>query len=438
MLHDDIDRLLRENGMHPADFDIEKELEAFKTDFARGLKEDGDESLMMLPSFLHVGDAIEAERPIIAVDAGGTHLRVALVRFDESGEMLLDSFENYPMPGTGGPISKELFYQTLAEYILPVADKSDTVGFCFSYPFVSLHGGDGEALPLCKEVEVKGIEGTRIGEETERALKALGAKGSRRYALLNDTVAAMLAGVLTSKEHSYDGYVGLILGTGLNACCAVDAAAITKADLEGFAHDKMIVNMEIGNYSGFPRGTVDIALDEASAMPGGHQFEKMISGAYMGNIILATLKLACREGLFSQGFRERTLALDALSLKDVNLFMSGVVEENPLAELPEDENDVSGVGYIVGLLFSRAAQMLTVALCGILECCDIGASPERPACVCAEGTTFQKSEVFREILDMYVKEYIGGERSRWLEFVKVENATLAGAAVAGMLESDDG
>lgn len=434
MLHDDLDNLLHESGMHPADFDCEKELAAFKADFERGLAEDGDKSLMMLPSFLPVTDSVVRQKPIIAVDAGGTNLRVALVRFDDEGEMQLDSFENYPMPGTGGKISKELFFQTIAEYILPVADRSDTVGFCFSYPFVSLENRDGEALPLCKEVVVDGIEGSRIGEETERALKALGAKGERHYTLLNDTVAAMLAGVLSAKNKEYDGYVGLILGTGLNACCAVDTASITKADVSHFPHDKMIVNMEIGNYSGFPRGKVDIALDEGSAMPGSHQFEKMISGAYMGDVILHTLKYACENGLFSEGFRGRIKALAALELKHVVNYLAGITDENPLAELPENESDVSGLGYVVGLLYSRAAEMLGVALCGILECADIGQSALKPACVCAEGTTFHKSELFRELLDMFVREFVNNKHGRYLEFVKEENATLAGTAVAGMLK----
>ncbi len=434
MLHDDIDKLMHESGMHPADFDCEKELAAFKADFMRGLSEDGDESLMMLPSFLPVTDKVVRGEPIIAVDAGGTNLRVALVRFDDAGEMQLDSFETYPMPGTGGAISKELFFKTIAEYILPVAEKSDTVGFCFSYPFVSLKNRDGEALPLCKEVVVDGIEGAHIGEETERALKSLGAKGERRYTLLNDTVAAMLAGVLSAKNKEYDGYVGLILGTGLNACCAVDTAGITKTDVSSFKHDKMIVNMEIGNYSGFPRGSVDISLDKSSAMPGSHQFEKMISGAYMGSVILRTLKFACENGLFSEGFRERINPLKELELKHVVDYLSGITDENPLAELPENESDVSGLGYVVGLLYSRAAQMLGVALCGILECADIGNSALKPACVCAEGTSFNKSELFRELLDMFVREFINSRHGRYLEFVKEENATLAGTAVAGMLK----
>ncbi|MDO4565880.1 MAG: hypothetical protein Q4B42_00980 [Oscillospiraceae bacterium] len=429
-----IDRLLREHNMHPALFDMDAELEKFKADFRLGLERENLDSLMMLPSFIPAGGSPEKDRPIIAVDAGGTNLRTAVVSFDGEGELQISDFVKLPMPGAQRALSSADFYNALAERLLPVAGKSDTVGFCFSYPFHSLPDRDAEALPLCKEVRVDGIEGTHVGEETERALKALGAKGSRRYTLINDTVAVMLAGLSTPGKKEYDGYIGLILGTGLNTCCAVDTKDIKKTDVSHFAHEQMIINMELGNYAHFPRGTVDIELDRASAIPAGHLFEKMISGAYLGEVLHRTMKLAVREGLFSEECKRRVMELPELRLSYVDRYLRGDTEENPLSSLPQTEDDIKGLGYIIGAVYARAARALAVSLCGILECTDVGKTPERPACVCVEGTTFHKSENLRALINECVEGYIKGERGRWLEFVKIENATLAGTAVAAALD----
>ncbi|MEG2083180.1 MAG: hypothetical protein RRY38_01125, partial [Oscillospiraceae bacterium] len=70
----EVDRLLRENGMHAADIDMELELVKFKADFFAGLSREGKASLMMLPSYIPVTTEIISGKPIIAVDAGGTNL----------------------------------------------------------------------------------------------------------------------------------------------------------------------------------------------------------------------------------------------------------------------------------------------------------------------------------------------------------------------------
>lgn len=159
----------------------------------------------------------------------------------------------------------------------------------------------------------------------------------------------------------------------------------------------------------------------------------MVSGAYMGNVILKTLQLFIGRDVFSSVFCSNLAKVEALPLRDVDAYLRGETD-NALGQLSSSANDLEALGYIIGLLYLRAAQMVAVAFAGILICTDKGGSPERPCCVCAEGTTFRKSEHFREILDMLVEEYIGKQHNRYLEFVAIENATLAGTAVAGLID----
>ena len=62
-----------------------------------------------------------------------------------------------------------------------------------------------------------------------------------------------------------------------------------------------------------------------------------------------------------------------------------------------------------------------------------GKNPERPVCICMEGTTFRKSVVFRDRFFKLEKEYLNEELGVYAEFLECEDTTLAGAAIAGLL-----
>jgi len=61
-----------------------------------------------------------------------------------------------------------------------------------------------------------------------------------------------------------------------------------------------------------------------------------------------------------------------------------------------------------------------------------GTNPCIPVCISAEGTTFHKSKLFRSKLDFYIKEYLHDKKGVYCEFVRADNATLIGTAIAGL------
>ena len=424
-----IDELIKLAGMHPDDIDMPLETEKFKAEMRRGLKAEGEGSLLMLPSYIPASGQIAANEPVIVIDAGGTNLRTALVTLDGRGGMNIEHFKSGPMPGVGTPVTAERFYDEVAKRILPYADRADRVGFCFSYEFKSLPNRDGIAPPLSKEVAIEGIEGSAVGASTERALKRLGAAGARQYTLLNDTTAVMLGGLLSAPQGSYDGFMGLVLGTGMNLCCAVKTGDIAKLGDAKYSGDNMIINTECGGYNGFARGTADVELDATSAKPNTHLFEKMISGAYLGDLTLCTLKMLAENGAFT---RETSAALErtaSLELREVSSWLDG--GESAMDSLISAP-DRDGAERAIMLIYERAARCLSVALCAAAELSDCGRAAERPACVCAEGSTFYKSTRLRELINAYNDSFTAAERGRYLKFVAVENATLAGSAAAAM------
>ena len=424
------DALLRENGMHPDCVDLSAETEKFLTEMRDGLVRENGSSLLMLPTYINAEGEVPLGRKIIVMDAGGTNFRTAVVEFKEKGKTEITSFKAYPMPGTKGKLSKDEFFDEIAEKLFPLIGESDSIGFCFSYVFESLPDRDARLTAFCKEVEVEGAEGAKIGFEVERALKRRGATGSRSYTIINDSVAALLGGKAVGKE-GFESFAGLILGTGLNACYIERTGEIKKIGKTEYAMRSMIVNTECGIYRGFSQGTVDREFDAGTQKPGDHMFEKMISGAYFGSVVVGTLRLLCKNSLLSGEFETALGMRSELPLKDVDAFMRGS-EDNLVWELTAtSEQDRAAVRHVIQTLYDRSARLVVAALTAIAE--RSGATAERPLCVCAEGTTFHKSDVLRERILRYVREFTLEKRRISIEFVKAEDATLVGTAVAGLL-----
>ena len=55
-----------------------------------------------------------------------------------------------------------------------------------------------------------------------------------------------------------------------------------------------------------------------------------------------------------------------------------------------------------------------------------------PICITAEGTTFYKLKGLKSKVEYYLKEYLINKKDRYIEIINVENATLIGAAIAGL------
>lgn len=414
--------------MQPQTIDLEAVTAAFSAEMTRGLKKEPS-SLMMIPTYLDASGAITQGEKAIAIDAGGTNLRVAVVTFGPNGAEVSD-LRTWPMPGTNGSLTKGEFLSAMADHLMPVIDQADKIGFCFSYPAEILPNKDARVIRFCKEVDVVGAEGMLICSELEAALASRGAAG-KRVILLNDTVAALLGGLQFGVEGASDGYMGFILGTGTNTCYVEKCANISAVEAQS---GSMIVNIESGIFDKFPQGEFEKRYDRLSAIPGDHLLEKSVSGVYLCEIIYHTLLQAGEDGLLSAATTENIRSA-GLSGVEVDDFMRQPKGSGKLAGLCASDEDREVLQTIIDQAFERAARLVCATLAGVMVTVDGGKTPETPMNISAEGSTFWKSYVFRPKLDALVKEYINGKLHRWCRFTNAENANLAGAAAAAILNS---
>jgi hexokinase len=435
-----VDAFLKKYGMHYKKIDIDESIDTFIEDMERGLNGEEDTTLKMLCTYISSEGDIPVNEPVIVMDAGGTNFRAAVVTFDENKKAVVEDFKVYDMPGTKGELSKEEFFNTIVQYLEPIIHKSNKIGFCFSYPTEILPNKDGKLIRFNKEVKVRDMIGEEIGANLLNALKAKGYEDDKHIVLLNDTVATLLGGKAECPDRDFESYIGFILGTGTNTCYIEENSNIKKAGQLAKSEGATIINIESGGYGKAPRGNIDAVFDSTTTDPGSQKFEKMISGAYQGGLILEVIRKAVEEGLFSSALIERIESFDNLSSKEISDFCYNPYSNDSIlgslsnsGSLTENDNDKQTLYYIVDAVIERSARLVAMNLASVILKTGKGKNPCSPLCVTAEGSTFYKSKLFKGKLDYYVKEYLNDKMGIYCEFVKAENATLIGTAIAGLL-----
>ena len=419
-----IQEFLVRRGMSPQQVDLAATCRRFLDDMTSGLAGE-PASMLMLPTYLTHEGKLPRNLPVAVIDAGGTNARVARVVMTDSGPVV-EAHTVFPMPGSLHEISREEFYELFADALLPIIEPCAAIGFCFSFPAEITPDRDGKVLYFDKEVRVSNSEGMLLIEGLTAALERRGVPRLPGV-VLNDTAAALLGGLSQIDSADYDGILGLIWGTGINLCYAEPTANI--AVVENSSSGTMLINTESGAFTGLTPGDFDKELDAASKDPGRHPYEKMVSGAYLGEVIRRTIVGAAQEGLISDSF----LTLGALTTPQANNFLLGKAEDNPLVALCRDDDDWVAVKKIIDALCLRAAKLVAANLTAAILRADCGKNADRPVCIVVEGSTFYKSVLLRPYLETVLDEYLVGRLDRHYKFLKPENANLLGTAVAALL-----
>ena len=400
-----VQEFLRENGFAPAYGDRVAVMRAFD-DEARAALAGKPSSLRMLDSCLPFAPANPAcADPVVVVDAGGTNLRVAAVRFTADGPAF-SCLRKSRMPGTDGTVSADEFHAAIAAEVDAVRAREPSVtgiGYCFSYGCHSLPDGDAELIAWSKQISVPEVVGQRVGAELVRRLSG----GPLPVVVLNDTVATLLAG-LSPQGKACPGQIGFILGTGTNLACVENGT---------------ILNAESGECDKVPRSPCDVAFDATLPDAGAALFEKMVAGAYLGGVGRELLKAGARAGLLGCG------GLDGLSIstRDLDAFGAGGVSSVPALAAALPPEDVPVAQELARAVFRRAASLTAAHLAAFVRrSAEAGRSPVR---ITVDGSTYWNARtvdfdgrVRREIAELVPDVPF--------EVFRTDEAPMVGAAVA--------
>ena len=424
------EEFLEDNGFTVAEkIDRQAMIATFLSEMEKGLKGEAS-SLRMIPSYVGVNGRIPEGTKAAVLDAGGTNFRSAIVSIPPK----VEDKKNQPMPGAKSDVSEDQFYGAFAEELKRVAPKAtvEKFGFCFSYNCDATPDLDARLNCWTKGIQAPAIVGQYVGKELLKRL------GGGEIAIVNDTVATLLAAKATEGDKTYSSYIGFILGTGTNAAYVEKNANITKtAGLD--PNGSMIINAESGGFDKFERSAFDVAADAKTGAPGFHVFEKLISGAYLGPIGLEIYKAAAKEGFFSKAAADRIAGLGALETMDFDNVCAGFKKpgrDNVLDAIFADEADAKTARRLGIPVFERAAVLTAVHLAAFVIKSGEGVSADAPVAINADGSTYYKTRaipfgqtVTKELDEMLVKR----RNIHYVITPQVDDAPMVGAGIAAML-----
>ncbi|GCB81090.1 hypothetical protein scyTo_0021326, partial [Scyliorhinus torazame] len=154
-------------------------------------------------------------------------------------------------------------------------------------------------LHWTKGFKASGVEGRDVVNLLRQAIQRRGDFDIDVVAVVNDTVGTMM----TCGYDDHNCEIGLIVGTGTNACYMEDMQHIDMVEGD---EGRMCINMEWGAFGDLGelhavRTEFDREIDRGSINPGKQLFEKMISGMYMGELVRIILVKMAKDGLLFGG-----------------------------------------------------------------------------------------------------------------------------------------
>ncbi|KAI9281432.1 hexokinase-domain-containing protein [Umbelopsis sp. AD052] len=373
---------------------LEEITQHFLSEMKKGLNEE-DQTIAMIPSFVEGRLTGEEVGQFLALDLGGTNLRVVLVDLQGRGNFTTKSTKYKVSDSLKTGDVKDLYNfiadcidSFLTEHNLDYGTADIHLGYTFSFPVYQSKINRGLQKQWTKGFNCSGA----IGKDPVILLQDALAKKHVPVlvsALVNDTVGTLLSNAYSKPDTN----AGIIFGTGSNGAYIEKMSNIKKWKGGPTSSDEMIINMEFGAFDNervvLPVTPWDNKLDRESINPHKQIFEKMISGMYLGEIARNVLLELVDRTLLFEGYSSKELnsqwgfettymstieADQGDSLKETHRVLSSSLNIPKVSEV-----DCRIVKRVCDLVGTRAARLAAAAIAGIARQsssvqngCDIG------------------------------------------------------------------
>lgn len=432
-----------EKGFNVTPEDIRGIIADFHSEMQKGLS-GRKSSLKMIPAFVDRPRGSETGR-FIALDLGGTNFRILLVDLDGNGRSSVLAASRHVVGKAYMTATADALFDFLAGRIdqFLADNRIDPsaryfLGFTFSFPVEQTGVASGSLIHWTKGFTAEGVAGKDIVALLTRALDRRGLTGIRVAALANDTVGTLVA--KSYRDRTCD--MGVILGTGTNACYVEKVANISKWK-ERPAGGNMIINMEWGNFSRLRRNRYDRAVDQESPNPGSQYLEKMVSGMYLSEISRHVLNELIDADILFRGTDAGTRFIERGSFQTEEMSLVQSDESEPLAAVDTflKTRGVQGATCLDRRLLkrvctqvsARAAMISAAAVAGVLTWMD----PDLSAChtVGIDGALFEKYPGFGDTMSAVYRNLFGEKAGRIKMELSKDGSGIGAAIIAAVATS---
>uniref|UniRef100_A0A4W6EN26 Hexokinase-2 n=1 Tax=Lates calcarifer TaxID=8187 RepID=A0A4W6EN26_LATCA len=352
----------------------------FRREMDKGLCRDTNPTaaIKMLPTFVRSTPDGTEQGEFLSLDLGGSNFRVLLVRVMADGEQKVEmesqiyAIPEHLMRGSGSELFDHIA-DCLSNFLekMGIKDKKLPLGFTFSFPCQQTKLDESVLVSWTKGFKASGVEGQDVVSLLRKSIKKRGDFDIDIVAVVNDTVGTMM----TCGYDDHHCEIGLIVGTGTNACYMEQMRNLELLDGD---EGRMCVNTEWGAFGDDGaledlRTDIDREIDAGSLNPGKQLFEKMISGMYMGELVRLILVRMAKEHLLFQG---KTTA-ELLTTGSFNTKCIYAIESDKLVFIAEQVlrglgldpsvEDCIATQRVCQIVSTRAAHLCAATLAAVLR-----------------------------------------------------------------------
>ncbi|KAK4677052.1 N-acetylglucosamine kinase 1 [Podospora pseudoanserina] len=407
----------------------------------------------MLPSYhteLPTGDE---SGQYLAVDVGGSTLRVALVDLKGRGssggpESVIVSIDTFNIDNDIRALKGRAFFNWMAEKIYQTVAKDSRQGHCADDPLLlglswsfpieqpapqtyllrpmgkSFHAADGLLNQNLSSI----LQTSCLHHNLHVSLSAI----------VNDASATLLS---AAYSHPSTTTFGLILGTGVNIAAYLPVTTISPSKLPPRPQTlatHVVVNTELGMFGGpsLPSTKWDKTLKASHPRPDFQPLEHLVSGFYLGEVARLILVDAIHEtgafgGVVPDSLaREYTLDAKTLSLLESDPLHFQTLHPSPY---PPSRTDLALLTSIASLITQRSASILAASLHALheinLEASSPQNQPQKTTTIAYTGSVIEHYPHYLSHLQSYLDQLTLNTPTTF-KLVPAKQSSVLGAAVA--------
>ncbi|TIB17586.1 hypothetical protein E3P92_01001 [Wallemia ichthyophaga] len=414
---------------------------AFVKTLRKGLGEP-EQTVPMIPTYVFGYPTGEEKGDFIALDLGGTNLRVCHVQLKGAGKFEVTQ-SKYRLTEEQKQEDGASLFDFCAQCLMTFLNdhfhngtpEGMALGFTFSYPTLQDRIDQGVLVRWTKGFGNPGVEGKDVSELFNQSLQKVKCPLTVT-AIINDTTGTMIASRYTHPNTR----IGLILGTGCNAAYMDKMHNITKLKIDGCpADERMAINCEYGAFDSFdhkhlPRTKYDEVIDLTSNKPHEQAYEKMIAGLYLGEVFRLILCEMIDEGVIFLGqdtykiekpfvFQTAFLSLMETDSTDEQLLSAGLfVHFFDLNTTQEERHFFKKMAELIGV---RAARL---SACGIAAIVQHKGIEEDGCDVAVDGSLYEKYPGYSEKMHNALVDILG-ENGKKIVSRHAEDGSGVGCAI---------
>lgn len=418
-------------------------VDQFVEEMEKGLDHQGA-TIAMIPSFVSGRCTGDEKGSFMALDLGGTNLRVCHVTLLGGGEhtirqqkyVVSEELKTGPMRHLCDFIA-DCVDSFLTENGTSSSQETIQLGYTFSFPVLQTSINRGVLKQWTKGFNCSGAVGKDVTILLQDSFRRKNINVNIA-AIVNDTVGTLMAYAYKHPETA----MGVIMGTGFNASYYEQMGNVNK--WTGEKEQEMVINMECGAFDCerrvLPLTVYDNKMDRESINVHQQLYEKMVAGMYLGEITRnAILDLVDQQLLFN-----------GHSSKELNAMWSFETAYMSTIEV-DNTSDLCDTGHILESVLNVPAttladRQMVKAICNAvgvraarLASCHIAAVMRKTKkvgeqfTVAIDGSLFEFYPNFEENMAAAMSEVLGEQARSKVCFDLARDGSGLGAAIIAMM-----